>query len=201
MRYGMVIDLKKCLGCYGCQISCKAEKATPPGVLYARVLKREIGEYPNVRRISIPLLCMHCANPPCEEVCPTGATTKRADGIVVIDKETCVGCRYCMMVCPYEARYFHAKLREYFPGQGLTAYEELGYDNHPTGVVEKCDFCLARVERGLEPSCVASCMAGARYFGDLEDPESDVATLIRNRGGYQLEPQLGTDPSVFYLPS
>ena len=104
------------------------------------------------------------------------------------------------MACPYEARYFHAKQREYFPGQGLTAYEELGYENHPTGVVEKCDFCLARVERGLMPSCVASCMAGARYFGDLEDPGSEVATLIRNRGGYQLEPQLGTDPSVFYLP-
>lgn len=200
MRYGMVIDLKRCIGCYACQISCKSEKATPPGVLLARVVKQEVGEYPNVRRTSIPLLCMHCAEPPCKEVCPTGATVKRPDGIVVVDKDKCSGCRYCMMACPYGARYFHAKPREYFPGQGLTPYEEWGYRNHPTGVVEKCDFCVERLERGVEPSCVVTCIAHARYFGDLSDPEGEVATLIRDRGGYQLQPQLGTDASVFYLP-
>jgi len=200
MRYGMVIDLKKCIGCYACQISCKAEHATPPGVLYARVVKQETGEYPNVRRTSLPLLCMHCARPACLEVCPTGATSQRPDGIVEIDSNRCVGCRYCMMACPYTARYFHAKVRGYFPGQGLTPYEEWGYRNHPSGVVEKCNFCLHRVERGLEPSCVASCPAKARVFGDLEDPGSEVATLIRDRAGYQLHPELGTDPSVFYLP-
>lgn len=200
MRYGMVIDLKKCIGCYGCQISCKAEHATPPGVLFARVVKWEAGEYPNVRRFSLPVLCMHCENPPCRDVCPTQATTKRADGIVVIDKDKCVGCRYCMMACPYMARYYHARDREYFPGQGLTPYEARGYRDHPAGVVEKCDFCVDRLERGLLPSCVATCLASARYFGDLDDPEGDVATLIRNRGGYQLEPELGTGPSVFYLP-
>jgi molybdopterin-containing oxidoreductase family iron-sulfur binding subunit len=200
MRFGMVIDLKKCIGCYGCQVSCKAEKATPPGVLFARVAKWETGTYPNVRRFSLPLLCMHCAEPPCREVCPTGATAKRADGIVVIDQDTCVGCRACMMACPYVARYYRNGPGEYFPGQGLTPYEARGYERHPTGVVAKCDFCVERLERGLEPSCVATCMAHARHFGDLDDPESAVARLIRNRGGYQLEPQLGTDPSVFYLP-
>lgn len=199
MRYGMVIDLKKCLGCYGCQISCKAENGTPPGILYARVQKQEIGEFPNVRRLSLPLLCMHCSNPPCEEVCPSGATTRRPDGIVDIDKNACVGCRACMLACPYEARFFNAKLREYYPGQGLTPYEELLYKEHPTGVVEKCNFCLPRVQRGLEPSCVASCQAHARYFGDLDDPNSEVSKLIRDRAGYQLHSELGTDPSVYYL--
>lgn len=202
MRYGMVIDLKRCIGCYGCQIACKAEHATPPGIFYARVFKQEIGKYPNVRRLSLPLLCMHCADPPCLHVCPTGATAKREEdgGVVVIDKDKCVGCRYCMMACPYGARYFHAKEREYFPGQGLTPYEEWGYKDHPPGVVEKCDFCVERVEKGLMPACVANCPTKARYFGDLDDPYSEVSRLIRERGGSQLHPELGTDPSVYYLP-
>ncbi|MEE8472866.1 MAG: 4Fe-4S dicluster domain-containing protein [Dehalococcoidia bacterium] len=201
MRYGMVIDLKRCIGCYGCQISCKMENATPPGILYARVSKEEIGEFPNVRRASIPMLCMHCASPPCQEVCPSGATSQRPDGIVEIDDKKCVGCRYCMMACPYGARYYHAKVRSYFPGQGLTPYEEWGYRNHPTGVVEKCDFCQDRLAAGQEPACAASCPSHARFFGDLEDPFSEVAMLVRDRGGYQLHSQLGTDPSVYYLPS
>jgi len=90
----MVIDLKRCFGCYGCQVSCKAEHATPPGVFFARVIKRELGAYPNVRKVFLPVLCMHCETPPCEAVCPTGATSKRADGIVDIDSELCVGCGY-----------------------------------------------------------------------------------------------------------
>lgn len=200
MRYGMVIDLKRCIGCYGCQIACKAENATPPGILLARLFKKEFGTYPNVRRISLPLLCMNCKDPACKAVCPTGASEQRADGIVTVDKEKCVGCRYCMMACPYGARYYHAKEREYFPGQGLTPYEKVGYQRHPTGVVEKCDFCLERLGRGLQPACVANCMAKARYFGDLDDPNSEVSKLIRDKAGYQLHPELGTDPSVFYLP-
>ncbi|HEC61265.1 MAG: 4Fe-4S dicluster domain-containing protein [Thermodesulfobacteriota bacterium] len=199
MRYGMVIDLKKCIGCYGCQISCKAENATPPGVLWARVMKREFGKYPNTRRLSLPLLCMHCQDPACETVCPTKATTKGDSGIVTVDQDKCVGCRYCMMVCPYQARYHHAKEREYFPGQGLTPFEEMGYKQHKPGLVSKCNFCQSRLEQGLEPSCVVTCMCKARYFGDLDDPESEVSRLIRDRAGYQLHPELGTDPSVYYL--
>ena len=199
MRYGMVIDLKRCIGCYGCQIACKAEHATPPGVLYAKVVKREIGKYPNARRISLPLLCMHCAHPPCVEVCPTGASIQRADGIVEVDSAKCVGCRYCMMACPYGARYFHAEEREYFPGLGLTPYEQCGYKNHPTGVVEKCNFCRERLGNGTLPACVSNCPAKARIFGDLDDPSSEVSRLIRDRAGFQLNPELGTDPSVYYL--
>lgn len=199
MRYGMVIDLKRCIGCYGCQIVCKAENATPPGVLWARVLKKEFGKYPNVRRLSLPLLCMHCQDPACKTVCPTGATTQNGGGIVTVDETKCVGCRYCMMACPYQARYFHAKEREYFPGQGLTPFEQVGYQRHAPGMVSKCDFCQHRLEEGLEPACVANCMCKARYFGDLDDPNSEVSRLIRDRAGYQLHPELGTDPSVYYL--
>lgn len=201
MRYGMVIDLKRCFGCYGCQVSCKAEHATPPGVFFARVVKRETGTYPNVRKVFLPMLCMHCESPPCEAVCPTGATFKRPDGIVDIDRDICVGCRYCMQACPYEARYFHAKERFYFGGQGPTEFEAVGYAQHPTGVVMKCNFCAHRLERGERPSCVVTCPTNARTFGDLDDPDSDVSRLIKERGGEPLHPELGTGPSVYYLPA
>ena len=201
MRYGMVIDLKRCFGCYGCQVSCKAEHATPPGVFFARVVKRESGTYPNVRKVFLPMLCMHCETPPCEAVCPTGATFKRPDGIVDIDREICVGCRYCMQACPYEARYFHAKERFYFGAQGPTEYEAVGYAQHPTGVVMKCNFCAHRLARGEEPSCVMTCPTNARTVGDLEDPHSEVNRLIKERGGEPLHPELGTGPSVYYLPA
>ena len=200
MRYGMVIDLKRCIGCYGCVIACKAENATPPGVFYIRVFKHETGKYPNVRRVSMPIMCMHCADPPCEKACPTGASFKReSDGVVLIDKDLCVGCRYCMMACPYGVRYFHAEDREYFPGQGLTPFERRGYGNHPPGGVEKCEFCFRRVGRELQPACAANCPTRAMTFGDLEDPTSEVSRLISERAGFQLHPELGTDPAVYYL--
>ncbi|MBI2954525.1 MAG: 4Fe-4S dicluster domain-containing protein [Chloroflexi bacterium] len=200
MRYGMVIDLKRCIGCYGCQAVCKVENATPPGVFWARVMKREFGKYPNVRRVNLPLLCMHCREPECVKACPSGATVQREDGIVYVDETKCVGCRYCLMACPYGSRFFHAKERYYFEGYGATPFEEWGYRRHPTGVVSKCDFCRHRVDQGLEPACVANCMTKARHFGDLDDPQSEVSRLIRDRGGSQLYPELGTDPSVYYLP-
>lgn len=200
MRLGMVIDLKRCIGCYGCQVACKAENGTRPGTLWARVVKQETGTYPNVRRVAIPLLCMHCRNAPCVEVCPTGATRSRPDGIVAIDAEQCVGCRYCMMACPYGARYYEAEERSYFSGDGPTPFERVKSERHPTRVVEKCDFCLHRLDRGLEPACVANCMARARTFGDLDDPASDVSRLVREAKGFQLHEELGTEPSVYYLP-
>ncbi len=200
MRYGMVIDLKRCIGCYGCQIACKAEHGTRPGTTYARVVKREWGTFPNVKRLSIPVLCMHCAEPPCVEVCPTGASQKReSDGIVFIEQSECVGCRACMMGCPYGARYFQDEERDYF-GVGENEYEKSRYALHETGVVEKCDFCRSRLAEGQEPACSANCMCKARIFGDLDDPDSEVSRLIRKEGGFQLNPELGTDPSVYYLP-
>jgi Fe-S-cluster-containing dehydrogenase component len=198
-RYGMVIDLKRCVGCYGCTVACKAEHGTRPGIMWARVLKAETGTYPAVRRLSLPVLCMQCRTPACLPVCPTGATRQRADGIVTIDKDLCIGCRYCMQACPYEARFFSENGSAYFPGF-VTPYERASAERHPEGVVEKCTFCIERVERGLEPACVANCMTKARVFGDLDDPESAVSRLVRGKGGFQLNPELGTDPCVYYLP-
>ena len=196
----MVIDLKRCVGCYGCQTSCKAEHGTPPGVLFARVLKRELGTFPNTRMIFLPVLCSHCNDAPCVDVCPTGASHYREAGIVDIDKDTCVGCRACMQACPYAARYYNDEQRGYYGGQGLTPYEEARYAEQNCDVVMKCNFCIDRVNEGLEPACVVDCAARARTFGDLEDPTSAVSRLIRQRGGQQLQPEAGTNPSVYYLP-
>lgn len=197
----MAIDLKRCVGCYGCQLSCKAEHGTPPGVLFARLVKREFGTFPTTRLVFLPLLCFHCAEAPCVEVCPTGASHYREGGIVDIDGDACVGCRACMQACPYGARYYNEEARSYFAGQGPTPYEVARDSRERHGVVMKCNFCIERVQAGLEPACVANCPARARTFGDLDDPLSEVSQLIRLRGGDQLQPELGTNPSVYYLPT
>lgn len=201
MRYGMVIDLKKCVGCYSCVMSCKAEHCTPPGVYWARVLEKEEGKYPNVRRTFLPMLCYHCNEPPCRDICPTGATTKREDGIVEIDHDVCIGCRACMMACPYQNRYYWGKPKDtmYHPGQVHPYEQQTAEKEYQRGSVQKCNFCKERLKQGLKPSCVVSCIAGARTFGDLDDPESEVSQLIRSRRGFQIHPELGTDPSVFYI--
>lgn len=199
VRYGMVIDLKRCIGCDTCTMACKAANATSRGIIWNRVLKYETGKYPDSRLNFLPITCMHCEEPECEKACPTGAIIKREDGIVVISNDKCIGCRYCMVVCPYTSRYFFDKLRTYYPGH-VTSYEKTGYKKHKLGTVQKCDFCLERVEQGLQPVCVASCPANARFFGDLDDPNSEVSKLIKERGGFVLNPELGTKPSVYYLP-
>ncbi len=201
MKYGMVIDLKRCIGCYGCQLSCKAENGTPPGVLFARVLKREEGKYPTVQQIFLPVLCNHCDDPPCVEVCPTGASfVHEEDGTVDIDPDICVGCRTCMMGCPYTNRYYNDGPQFYYEDHGgPTPYEEKrGAGNEPN-VVMKCNFCRDRVQGGLDPACVSNCPTTARYFGDLDDPTSEVSRLIKERDGFTLHPELGTRPSVYYL--
>ncbi len=200
MRYGMVIDLKKCIGCHTCTIACKVENGTGPGVFWNQVMDRETGAYPSVRRTFIPRPCMHCDNPPCVQACPSGASYKRADGLVLIDHKKCIGCRYCIVACPYGARYFVKSQAGYF-AQGLTPYEKLMYPEHQLGVVEKCNFCAGLIEQGQEPACVRSCPMNARTFGDLNDPQSQVSQLAHSSHAFCLLEQKGTRPSVFYLPA
>jgi len=200
-RLGMVIDLTVCVGCHACTVACKSSNGTPPDIYFARVHEREVGEYPNARREFLPVLCNHCDNAPCVEVCPTGASYQRKDGIVAVNSDLCIGCRSCATACPYEQRHYVKPgiLQEgYFKGD-LTKYEEAKYDRWTEGTVIKCDFCMDRVDQGLQPACVATCPPVARHFGDLADPESNVSRLLRENESFTLLPDAGTKPSVHYI--
>jgi len=201
MHLGMVIDLKRCVGCQACTIACKSENGTPPEVLFTKVLEQVAGEYPIVKKKFIPVLCNHCEDAPCVRVCPTGATTKREDGIVLVDHKKCIGCRACYVACPYKNRIFLKKgsLKNGYFGKQLTPYELAKYPKWQEGVVLKCTFCVERVDQGLDPACVQTCPADARIFGDLSNPESKVSRLIRQRGGFQPLSEDNTEPSVYYL--
>lgn len=199
MRRGMVIDLKRCIGCHACTVACKLENVTPPGVFWTRVLEKETGKYPLAKRIFVPMLCNHCQDAPCLRACPSGATTQQEDGVVLVDQDKCIGCKACMEACPYEARFFLEEISGYY-GEELTPFEKTGYGKHQKGTVTKCTFCSERVANGLQPACVQTCPAGARTFGDLDDQDSDASRLIRERSSIQLRPELGTNPSVYYLP-
>lgn len=213
-RWGMVIDLKGCVTCYSCVLACKQEHFLPPNISWNRLLVGEVGEYPDAKKVTYPVLCAHCEDAECVRVCPTGASHKRADGIVAIDADKCTGCQHCVISCPYHVRvYFEGDSREHFPGQGLTPLEVMGTQLHPhqEGTVSKCNFCMDRVDTGLAlglkpgvdhdatPACCNTCMCKARHFGDLDDPESNVSRLIRERNGYRLHPEFGTSASVYYI--
>ncbi|MFC1587977.1 4Fe-4S dicluster domain-containing protein [Planctomycetota bacterium] len=203
-QYGMVIDLKRCYGCYACVMACKVKNHTPPEVFWARLLKGERGTYPNSIRQALPVLCMHCEEPSCVEVCPTGATQKLEDGIVIVEKEKCMGCKSCIMACPYGARYSVEKWESYFPdGLPLSPYEEFAkkywQEHSGDGVATKCDFCRDLIPKQQQPACVNACPANARTFGDLDDKNSEASLLIQKYRGQVLNPELGNDPKVYYL--
>lgn len=206
-RWGMVIDLRKCVGCETCTVSCKAENLTPPGVSYNVVMIEEKGTFPNVSRTNIPRPCMHCDKPPCASVCPVRATYKSENGIVVQDNDRCIGCRYCMVACPYGARSFDfGENYVEMTGYGTVTSPEHGMDRGerqknktPIGTVRKCNFCFHRLERGEEPACVETCIGDARYFGDLDDPNSVVAKLASSPRAFRLKEEYGTKPRVIYL--
>jgi len=217
----MVIDQQKCIGCKACTVSCAAENNLPPGVVYRPVLEEEVGEFPNVRRRFIPRPCLQCDNPPCTPVCPVSATYKREDGIIAIDYDVCIGCRYCLVACPYNARtsdygeFYGEQSGENpaaFVGQDALAYETRpnfeygtewqrapGGEASPVGNARKCHFCLHRIENGLLPACVTTCLGGATYFGDYQDPTSLVHELIGSTRAMRLKEELGTEPKVYYL--
>jgi molybdopterin-containing oxidoreductase family iron-sulfur binding subunit len=220
-RWRMVIDQLKCVGCSACTIACIAENKLPPGVVYRPVLDEEIGNYPNVTRRFTPRPCMQCDNPPCTQVCPVNATWKRADGVVVVDYKQCIGCRYCMTACPYSARTFDfgttytagtADSGQAVIGQSqANAYERVANFEYgrkwsrtqkkdsPIGNVRKCHFCLHRVENGMLPACVTTCIGRATYFGNANNPDSLVSELVVRRHAIRLKEELGTEPSIYYL--
>ncbi|MBY6309763.1 sulfate reduction electron transfer complex DsrMKJOP subunit DsrO [Alcaligenes faecalis] len=179
-RYGMVVDLRKCIGCQACTVSCSIENAPPIGQFRTTVLQYEVlDEQQQAAMLSLPRLCNHCDNPPCVPVCPVEATFQREDGVVLVDNERCVGCAYCVQACPYDARFI----------------------NHETQTADKCTFCEHRLEVGLLPACVESCVGGARVIGDMNDETSTISQLLKEHKEEirVLKPGMNTSPHVFYI--
>ena len=215
MRWGTVVDLSKCMRCHACIAACRIEHFLPLGITWPRLIAWEIGDGNTAELTTYPVRCNNCQEAPCVKVCPTGATQQRDDGIIWIDQDKCVGCRYCIIACPYQNRAFLSKDKDtgYFPGYELTGFEKMGKKLYPhtTGTTEKCNFCMERIDAGLAkglkpgvdreatPACVNACPARALTFGDLDDPDSEVRRLIRERAAFQLHPEYDTDPSTYYV--
>jgi len=209
-RWAMVADLRRCVGCQTCTAACRHANATPPGVQWRRVLDMEVGEYPDVKRVFLPVGCQHCDEPPCRDVCPTTATRKRDDGIVTVDYDMCIGCGYCAVACPYQARY--RTPRAVFAYGGAPAqHEAKRHDPARIAVATKCTFCVERIDAGTAqgrtpgvdpeatPACVNSCISGALAFGDVDDPDSNVSQLLRENQHFRMHEELGTGPGFYYL--
>lgn len=221
IKWAMVIDLAKCVGCHACTVACVAENKLPPGVVYRPVTEEEIGTYPNVRRRFVPRPCLQCQNPPCVKVCPVTATYKDAQGITVMDYDRCIGCRYCLVACPYAARtsdfgewYTKGTPEESGKIVGRNAcadsYErqpakEYGKEwpergrSSPIGNARKCHFCKHRLAEGMLPACVTTCIGRATFFGNRNDPESLISELLADPRVFVLKPELTTKPAVYYL--
>ena len=214
--FGYALDLSRCVGCRRCVHACVKEnnQSRDPEVQWIRVLEmeKEHGvdiehanpyyhpeEVPQEGHFYMPVQCQQCKNPPCVKVCPVGATWKEKDGIVVVDYNWCIGCRYCMAACPYGARHFnwgepHLAAEELNP---ITHY--LGNRPRPKGVVEKCTFCIQRTRKGLYPACVEICPTGSRKFGNLADPKSEIRYVMEHKRVFLLKGDLNTQPKFFYF--
>lgn len=183
-RWGMLVDVRKCIGCQACTVACIQENAVPEGSFRTVVTTYSVeltDQSQPAGTYMLPRLCNHCDDPPCVPVCPVGATFKREDGMVLVDGDRCVGCAYCVQACPYDARFI----------------------NHDTHTADKCTFCAHRVDAGLLPACVETCVGGARVFGDLNDVQGELRRRVDDaeaEGALKvLKPEQRTAPQVFYV--
>lgn len=217
-RYGMAIDLNRCFGCQACAVACKVANNMPVdtafNIVYTKddkdyshpgkaVIKGDFcydnagGSYPNAQVSFFPLSCQHCENPSCVEVCPTGASSKDPEtGIVSVDSDVCIGCESCMKACPYDVRVHMGEQVEHYLDMELGEFDAPA---HAPNTVEKCTFCKNLISRGEVPACMDLCPARARFWGDLDDPSSDVSKAIEGREVLKYKEDEGTEPNVYYL--
>ena len=176
-RFGMAIDTARCVGCMDCVVACKTENQLPEGFCRDWITTEVHGKFPTLTMEIRSERCNHCDRPPCVDCCPTGASHVEAFGrVVLVEEGKCIGCKACLASCPYGARFIH-----------------------PEGYADKCTFCVHRVQGGLQPACVAVCPTRCLHFGDLDDPESEVAHLLASRRHHALLPEAGTGPRIFFL--
>ena len=200
-RWGVLIDLERCPhDCTACTEACRVENNvalhgdTRWDIHWIRKVTIESEDPAHPVEKSVPLMCNHCDEPPCALVCPVKATYKRADGIVLVDHHRCIGCRYCMIACPYNARFFNYRDNEEWPNKD--------YPKRSHGVAESCHLCAHRLDEGREPACVEACRdrgGGALMVGDLDDPESEISRRIAGRSVKRIRDDLGTEPKVYYI--
>ncbi len=176
MRYAMAIDTKKCVGCSDCVVACQIENDVPIGYCRDWIIESVSGTYPKLSLEYRSERCNHCTNSPCVRSCPTSASHYGEGGLVLVDPKECIGCKACIASCPYDARFVH-----------------------PEGYIDKCTFCVQRVTKGEQPACVSVCPTNCMYFGDLDDPNSDVSIAIKNHRWKTLIPEAGTGPNIYYL--
>lgn len=208
-HWGMVIDLNKCIGCEYCVYACQATNDVPDDMRWNVHL---VDTTPNGDIFHVTRPCLQCQNAPCVHVCPVKATYRRDDGLIVMDYDKCIGCRYCQAACPYSARMFNWEARDDSPNPYAPEWGSPEVEKRARGVVEKCTFCIHRIdasyERGLTPgvdadvtpACVNICPVEARYFGDLNDPNSPASRVIASTPTFRLRDDLGTEASVYYIP-
>jgi tetrathionate reductase subunit B len=176
-KYAMAIDMDRCIVCHACEVACRSHYDVPVPHYRNWVIELEPqGVYPDIRKTAYIGLCNHCDDAPCTKACPTEATYKREDGIVVVDQDLCIGCGLCIEACPYGARYFNPEIEK----------------------VDKCDFCVDRIYDGLEPACVQTCIGNARIFGDLEDPNSEISKLVAKGAKPIVSEEVNVGPNIYY---
>jgi len=226
-KYSMVVDLDRCQGCRACMVACKVENNTSQGNFWMYVFRFEEGAFPETEMSFLPRQCQHCDNAPCVKVCPVGSRFKREDGLVLTDVDRCIGCRYCELACPYGVNYFNWQKPEKgqydvvdwedddlqeVTGGLIPPYRNPDLDElygeeqrrtagggHAKGIVEKCTFCVHRVEAGRDPACVETCPTNALVFGDTDDVDTPISQYLREKTSWQLLEEAGTDPRVHYV--